>query len=136
MVILQLEEQPPIVQAIFVGGEPERIKDLIKFKQDVNCLDCDKRTPLHAAAFKGDATIASVLLSNGARVNAKDSKWITPLHRACSIGSSETVSVLLTYQAEVNARDKLWQTPLHVAAGNGAYECIEQLLSHVPNPNR
>lgn len=76
-----------------------------------------------------------MLLSNGARVNAKDSKWITPLHRACSIGSNDTVAVLLSYQADVNARDRLWQTPLHIAAANGAYDCLAQLLDHVPNPN-
>lgn len=49
--------------------------------------DSEKRTALHAAAFKGDSTIASILLGHGARVNAKDSKWYTPLHRACCVGS-------------------------------------------------
>lgn len=49
--------------------------------------DEEKRTALHAAAFKGDSTIAAVLLAHGARVNAKDNKWYTPLHRACCTGS-------------------------------------------------
>ncbi|KAJ8926301.1 hypothetical protein NQ314_021341 [Rhamnusium bicolor] len=133
MVILQLEEQPPIIQAIFAGVVDE-IRELIEYKQDINCLgkifinktflsankvilDCEKRTPLHAAAFKGGC------------------KWVTPLHRACSVGADETVSLLLSYQADVSARDRFWQTPLHVAAANDAYHCVEQLLNHVPNPN-
>lgn len=50
-------------------------------------IDVEKRTALHAAAFKGDPTLAAILLAHGARVNAKDSKWYTPLHRACCTGS-------------------------------------------------
>lgn len=50
-------------------------------------LDVEKRTALHAAAFKGDSMIAAILLSHGARVNAKDNNWYTPLHRACCTGS-------------------------------------------------
>nr|XP_023013531.1 serine/threonine-protein phosphatase 6 regulatory ankyrin repeat subunit A-like isoform X1 [Leptinotarsa decemlineata] len=134
MVILQLEEQPAIIQAIFAGVIDE-VHELIENKQDINCLDCEKRTPLHAAAFKGEVDITNVLLQNGARVNAKDSKWVTPLHRACSVGAEEVVALLLCYQADVGARDRLWQTPLHIAAANGSYSCIEQLLNHVPNLN-
>lgn len=68
--------------------------------------DCEKRTPLHAAAFKGEAQIVSILLDNGARVNAKDNKWLTPLHRACAVNSGDTVQILIQYQADVCARDR------------------------------
>ena len=51
------------------------------------CVDCEKRSPLHAAAFRGDAKMTQLLLDYGAKVNLKDSKWLTPLHWACSIGS-------------------------------------------------
>lgn len=61
----------------------------------VNCnsyiTDVEKRTALHAAAFKGDSAIAAVLLAHGARVNAKDNKWYTPLHRACCTGSEVSI---------------------------------------------
>ena len=49
------------------------------------CLlqDFEKRSPLHSAAYCGEAEIADLLIMNGARVNTKDNKWLTPLHRAC-----------------------------------------------------
>ncbi|CAH1131964.1 unnamed protein product [Ceutorhynchus assimilis] len=134
MVILQLEDQPLITQAIFSGALDE-VEDLMVHPEYVNCTDCEKRTPLHAAAFKGDSQIAQILLDNGARVNAKDGKWVTPLHRACAVNSDDTVNVLLKYQADVCARDRLWQTPLHIAAAHDAYNCVDKLLNFVPNPN-
>ncbi|CAG14608.1 unnamed protein product, partial [Tetraodon nigroviridis] len=88
--------QPPLIQAIF-SGDPEEIRMLIYKSEDINALlcsllwcnpddvsvkDAEKRTPLHAAAFLGDAEIAELLILSGARVNAKDSMWLTPLHRA------------------------------------------------------
>lgn len=120
--------------------------------EEVNATDPEKRTALHAAAFRGDVAVASVLIAHGARVNAKDSKWYTPLHRACCTGSEvmdggrcfpskahnslqETVSLLLGHRADALARDRLWQTPLHVAAANDAYHCVDRILTHVPNPN-
>ena len=45
--------------------------------------DFEKRSPLHSAAYCGEAEIADLLIMNGARVNTKDNKWLTPLHRAC-----------------------------------------------------
>ncbi|ENN75031.1 hypothetical protein YQE_08346, partial [Dendroctonus ponderosae] len=101
----------------------------------INCIDCKKRTPLHAAAYTGNSQIAFILLEHGARVNAKDFRWVTPLHRACAVNADETVDVLLKYEADVCARDKLWQTPLHIAAAYDAYNCIDKLLGVVPNPN-
>ena len=53
----------------------------------MNIQDEEKRSPLHAASFKGEAKIADLLLQFGARVNTKDSKWLTPLHRACRTGN-------------------------------------------------
>ena len=43
-------------------------------KEDVNSLDSERRSPLHAAAFCGEGDIAELLIMGGARVNAKDSK--------------------------------------------------------------
>lgn len=100
--------QPTLTQAIF-SGDIQEVKQLLDnaklYKQDVNDLgncsqsfanvhslnsvipDAEKRSALHAAAFKCDPQLVSLLLNYGARVNAKDSKWLTPLHRACHVGS-------------------------------------------------
>ncbi|KAK9888372.1 hypothetical protein WA026_000624 [Henosepilachna vigintioctopunctata] len=132
MVILQLHEQPPLIQAIF-AGDLEGTKELLNNNVDVNLPDSEKRTALHAASFKADASITAALLESGARVNAKDAKWITPLHRACSVNAAKVVALLLSYNADISARDRFWQTPLHIAAANNAYESLELLLDSVPN---
>ena len=59
----------------------------MKENVDINYQDEEKRSPLHAAAFKGDAITADLLIQKGARINIKDSKWLTPLHRACKSGN-------------------------------------------------
>uniref|UniRef100_A0A8D0D5R9 Ankyrin repeat domain 44 n=1 Tax=Sander lucioperca TaxID=283035 RepID=A0A8D0D5R9_SANLU len=96
--------------------------------------DAEKRTPLHAAAFLGDAEITELLILSGARVNAKDNMWLTPLHRAVA-SRSEAVRVLIRHSADVNARDKNWQTPLHVAAANNALRCAEVIIPLLSSVN-
>lgn len=72
-------------------GDSDEVVSLLFQKEDPNQQDPDKRSPLHAAAFKGDSRIAEALIVNGARVNAKDNKWLTPLHRACCVNSEVRV---------------------------------------------
>ncbi|KAK4827762.1 hypothetical protein QYF61_021233 [Mycteria americana] len=52
---------PPLVQAIF-NGDPDEVRALIFKKEDVNFQDNEKRTPLHAAAYLGDAEIIELLI--------------------------------------------------------------------------
>ncbi|GJQ85972.1 hypothetical protein Trydic_g21818 [Trypoxylus dichotomus] len=134
MVILQLEEQPPLIQAIF-SGEVDTVRKLLESKEDVNYQDFEKRSALHAAAFRGDPIITRLLIDHGARVNMKDCKWVTPLHRACYSGSEETVTILLNSAADTCARDRLWQTPLHIAAACNSAKCVSYLLDRIQNPN-
>ena len=84
MVIQVLVNEPPLIQAIFSGDKSE-VKSLLENNADINYVDVEKRSPLHAAAFKGDSDIVDLLITiGGARVNSKDNKWLTPLHRACA----------------------------------------------------
>lgn len=122
-------------------------------KAKLYVLDFEKRSALHAAAFRGDPIITKLLIDHGARVNTKDCKWVTPLHRACYSGSEvllftlincqiiyvcflkETVTILLNNSADTCARDRLWQTPLHIAAACNSLECVSYLLDRIQNPN-
>ena len=133
-IVSSLSDEPPIVQAIF-NGNADEVRSLIYKKEDVNFMDADRRTPLHAAAYLGDSEIIDLLILSGARINSKDSKWLTPLHRACASKADDAVAALLKHQADVNARDKLWQSPLHVAAANDAVSCAELLIPQLSNLN-
>uniref|UniRef100_A0AAQ6AE69 Ankyrin repeat domain 52a n=1 Tax=Amphiprion ocellaris TaxID=80972 RepID=A0AAQ6AE69_AMPOC len=120
--------------AIF-NRNAEEVQLLLHKKEDVNALDQERRTPLHAAACVGDVHIMDLLIESGASVNAKDHVWLTPLHRAAASRNERAVGLLLRRGAEANARDKFWQTPLHVAAANRATRCAEALLSQLSNLN-
>uniref|UniRef100_A0A8C1B9J1 Ankyrin repeat domain 28b n=1 Tax=Cyprinus carpio carpio TaxID=630221 RepID=A0A8C1B9J1_CYPCA len=136
-IISFISPQPSLIKAIF-NSDADEVRSLIFKKEDVNVQDCEKRTPLHAAAYLGDAEIIELLILSGmkgARVNAKDNKWLTPLHRAVASCSEEAVQVLLKHSADVNARDKNWQTPLHVAASHKAVRCAEALVPLLSNVN-
>uniref|UniRef100_A0A673CJY6 Ankyrin repeat domain 52a n=1 Tax=Sphaeramia orbicularis TaxID=375764 RepID=A0A673CJY6_9TELE len=134
MGVLNIADQPPLVQAIF-NRNAEEVQLLLHKKEDVNALDQERRTPLHAAACMGDVHIMDLLIESGASVNAKDHVWLTPLHRAAASRNERAVGLLLRRGAEANARDKFWQTPLHVAAANRATRCAEALLTQLSNLN-
>uniref|UniRef100_A0A8K9X910 Ankyrin repeat domain 52a n=1 Tax=Oncorhynchus mykiss TaxID=8022 RepID=A0A8K9X910_ONCMY len=135
MGVLNITDQPPLVQAVFNRNADEIQQLLHNKKEDVNALDQERRTPLHAAACLGDVHIMDFLINAGANVNAKDHVWLTPLHRAAASRNERAVGLLLRQGAEANARDKFWQTPLHVAAANRATRCAEALLPQLSNLN-
>uniref|UniRef100_A0A8C7MXB4 Ankyrin repeat domain 52 n=1 Tax=Oncorhynchus kisutch TaxID=8019 RepID=A0A8C7MXB4_ONCKI len=123
-----------LVQAIF-SRNAEEVKFLLHKNEEVNALDQERRTPLHAAACLGDVHIMDLLINSGASVNAKDQGWLTPLHRAAASRNEKAVGLLLKQDAEVNLRDKFWQTPLHVAAANRATRCAEALIPKLSSLN-
>uniref|UniRef100_A0AAQ4Q1Q0 Ankyrin repeat domain 52a n=1 Tax=Gasterosteus aculeatus aculeatus TaxID=481459 RepID=A0AAQ4Q1Q0_GASAC len=132
--VLKRTAAPPLVQAIF-NRNAEEVQLLLHKQEDVNALDQERRTPLHAAACVGDVHILDLLIESGATVNAKDHVWLTPLHRAAASRNERAVGLLLRRGAEANARDKFWQTPLHVATANRATRCAEALLTQLSNLN-
>ena len=84
MVLQLLASEPELIRSIFSGDKAD-VRRLLDNNADVNYIDTEKRTALHAAAFKGDSDMVEMLISiGGARVNVKDDKWLTPLHRACA----------------------------------------------------
>uniref|UniRef100_A0A671SIL9 Ankyrin repeat domain 52a n=1 Tax=Sinocyclocheilus anshuiensis TaxID=1608454 RepID=A0A671SIL9_9TELE len=134
MGVHNISDQPPLVQAIF-NRNADEVKLFLHKKDEVNALDQERRTPLHAAAWLGDVHIMELLISAGANVNAKDHVWLTPLHRAAASRNERAVGLLLRKGADVTVRDKFWQTPLHIAAANRAMRCVEALLAHVTSLN-
>jgi ankyrin repeat protein len=57
-------------------------------------------TPLHSAAFAGNAEVVRVLLEKGASVSAKAARGETPLSLAKSRGNAEVVKILLSVGAK------------------------------------
>uniref|UniRef100_A0A914X0S8 Uncharacterized protein n=1 Tax=Plectus sambesii TaxID=2011161 RepID=A0A914X0S8_9BILA len=128
MTLQNLADQPALIQAIF-QKETELARNLILNGENVNWRDSEGRSPLHAAAYMGNADIADALILSGARSNVKDNQWRTPLHRACRSGRDDIVEVLLKHGADVSPTDRQWQTPLHVCAAYEAVQCAQYLLT-------
>jgi len=89
-------------------------------------------TPLHIAAFAGNAGNTELLINHGADVNsrAKSKFRNTPLQTALLSGQYATAKLLLDHGADVLVRQAEGITPLHEAAQSGREDLIKLLLSH------
>lgn len=105
-------------------------------------------TALHVAvssAKKNAVEICSVIIQNGADVNAKEGEGNTPLHLAVLRTGREELSkeayegiieLLLGSKADVRARNRFGVTPLHFAVIQGAdQDGVELLLAAKPDVN-
>ena len=99
------------------GDRTEEVKLLLAEGADVNAM-CDKygKTPLLWAVMGFNPGMVTLLLDNGADIEAKDDNGMTPLMLAIQCSQLEMVRILLAKGADVNIRacyDLL--TPLKVA---------------------
>jgi ankyrin repeat protein len=88
------------------------------------------RPVLFWAAENGLTQIATLLLDQGADVNARDNFSNTPLHMA--VHHPDMVELLLARGAEVNARNAFGDTPLHLAVSD--LRVVELLLAAGADP--
>ena len=80
-------------------------------------------TALHLATDRGDAPMATFLLSQGADVNATNPYGMTPLHIAVIMRRLEMARLLLEHGATVNAQTSTNQTPLRSEERRVGKEC-------------
>ncbi|CAF4840754.1 unnamed protein product [Pieris macdunnoughi] len=89
-------------------------------------------TALHLSASRGYTECVELLLSEGAKANAKNYRGFTASHLAARCSSMECVEVLLRDgNADPNAEDYDKRTPLHAAISKSERSCdiIELLVS-------
>jgi uncharacterized protein len=108
-------------------------RSLIQKGVPVNAKDSDfGNTSLHEVYNNRTAAVTSLLLENGAQVDARNLEQKTPLYLAAEIGKAEIVEVLIRNGADVNARSSNNSTPLH--AGTGDVAVTRLLLQAGANP--
>lgn len=107
----------------------QRDPALIRGKADA------KLSPLHQAILRKQAAIITLLLNQGADVQAPDTSGRTPLHLAVERGDAATVKELLRRKADPTKRDRIGWTPLHHAAAKNRLEIATLLLDSGMDPN-
>ena len=91
-------------------------------------------TSLHIAAMNGYHSVAELLITHNADVNAWDCNGSTPLHVASCQNMPSLVGLLVNSGADINARSRNGSTPLHCAAAcfaKGVYWPLINLGSDV-----
>lgn len=110
-------------------GRVETVKYLIEQGAEVNmpAQNHAQVTPLHSAVANEHIEVATILLQNGANVNAKQQNDVTALHSATHRGNKALVKLLLDFSADICAKMKDSRTPLDFARAQGLPD-IEALL--------
>ncbi|MBN8616225.1 MAG: ankyrin repeat domain-containing protein [Deltaproteobacteria bacterium] len=100
-------------------------------------------TALHVAAWAGQRVLVELLLSRGAKVDAKDGIGATALHHAARGGREEIVALLLSKKAKVDVATKKAKsaaffdagvTPLHASLEHGHLALTRQLVAAGADP--
>lgn len=87
-------------------------------------------TPLHWAAYTGEAPIVTQILDAGAKANPQEHSGLTPMHIAAIDGHKEAVVTLLAHGADPTIRNNQGKTALDLALLNGRHEVAEILRKH------
>ena len=86
-------------------------------------------TDLHEAALANDATRIKILLTNGARIDARDSSGGTALLVATRVNAIDAARVLIAAGADVNAKDNIDDSPYLYAAAEGRLDILQMTLA-------
>ncbi|ETN76257.1 ankyrin repeat protein [Necator americanus] len=97
-------------------------------EHDLNVGDDHAFSLLHWASKEGHVSIAEMLLSRGARVNATNMGDDTSLHLAAAHGHRPIAVKLLARKADVHATNEHGMTPLHYACYWGYEQIAEDLI--------
>lgn len=135
--ILSLRAEAPDIFEAAALGDAARVRALLGSNRELlRSYSADGWTPLHLAAFFGNAEAARVLIEAGAPLEAKSRNGLanTALNAAAAGDRMEVVRLLLERGADPNARQHGALAPLHSAAFNGDLEMVKLLLQHHADP--
>jgi len=125
-----------LVEAVY-NEDLEEVTQLIARGARVNSKDKnnDGITALHAAIEMGNAEIAQLLLSSGAKINGRDSLKRTPLMMLDDDATPELLQLLLRYGAKIDLADKKGLTALSHYAKYSDPEMVRLFVAAGANVN-
>ena len=107
------------------------LQSLKKLGLSLLAEDEEKRTGIHIAASRSNASALKYLITASSSLNIQDSQGRTALHFAAQAGSTECLKMLINHGADVNAVDVDNATPLHLAT---SHDVINILLAKGGDP--
>ncbi|CAD1478766.1 unnamed protein product, partial [Heterotrigona itama] len=113
----------------------EVVKLLLQYEASTNVVDAKGSSPLHLAAWAGDAEIVRLILTQGPsvpKVNLTTKDNETALHCAAQYGHTEVVAQLLQYGCDPSIRNSRGESALDLAAQYGRLETVQLLVSTYP----
>ncbi len=129
--------QTPLNFAIVVGNQTGAVEMLLAFHANPNVpLNARQsgspfpETPLHYAVHAGNVRLASVLIANGAHIDARGPEGRTALHIAVTGNRFDALHLLLEKGADPNIRDEEGASPLDDAVWGGFLDAAALLLAH------
>lgn len=87
----------------------------IELSMTIDAISIQSWNPLHLAAQHNHPDVVRILVSHGARIDARDGNSRTPLHMATKYNNHDVIATLAELGATIDARDKYYRTPLHWA---------------------
>src|SRR6267154_242273 len=118
----------PLFRAAMLGFRDLAAHLIAEHPEHLNASNGFCGTAMHAAAFRGNTDIVSLLLEHDANVDSRDRMDSTPLHFASYYGRLSAGQYLLDHGADLNARDQYGLTPLFDATRKGHAEFAQILL--------
>jgi len=109
-------------------GNERMVRLLIESALDVNCLQAVTRwTGLHIAAIHNRVQLGELLLSLGAKIDAKDFRGNEPIHISSRVGNTAFLFLLLSSGASVCCRNYGGQSPIQLAVNRSCVESVRLL---------
>ena len=111
------------------AGSTSTIHELLRFGMDINIPRKSGETPLHCTTDNDSALAATLLIHNGANIDARDDVGMSVLHAASADDCPNTLDSLLQLgQFDLRSTSKRGFTALHYATARGNTEIVERLL--------
>lgn len=107
-----------LFEAVHLGYMPIVI-DLVERGANVNYLNRNRETPMHAAAARGHLEVMQYLRSYNAYLHPRTVENWVPLHHAVRFGHQNVVSYLLANGAPLNLKTRTGQSVFDIAKGTG-----------------
>jgi ankyrin repeat protein len=126
--VTMVTREPPLIYAA-VYGDVGRVAVLLGQGGEIDCIDGQGNTALHAAANNGCIAMAEHLLARDARIDVTNANGVTPLSIAVARGHALIVDLLMECGADPTIVSNQGMTSLYYAVGRNDKEVCKVLLN-------